>query len=597
MVAGSGGLAGVCQPAVAFGASGWVAPVNLAEEKEEVLFGPYVGMDAQGDSLAVWDGGSATNESFRSAGGAWQAPGSLAAEHPTVGGRCFAMSSQGEALALRSTVNAKGELVIQAVMKPSGGVWQAPVEVAPAAPNALGMTGCRVAIDPAGDAVAVWSFETEFEFEPVWAAYKPAGGSWMAPVELRPPLNPAASPDVAIDSHGDAQAVWIGNSFVIQGAYKPAGEDWREPKSVTEVESLSEKGHSALDPQVAFDSAGDAVAAWSIGPAYGSEKEESVVQATSRQAGGAWQPPIDLSQGGQEAEDPQLASDSLGDALAVWDLHSGANWIVQSAGRPTGEEWHRAVNLSEAGGNAYNPEVAMDGSGDAVAAWEAQAGKEWRVQSVVKASAGDWQAPVGLSETTAHGDVFPQVAIDAQGDALAAWQLYNGTAYLIQAADYRTEIAGKEGGSSTTTPGEDQSTGIPPATGPSATGSGLSQQSPPTSLSSAFRIVHTRTERDGKIVLELECSAGRLSSSASVPAPTRTTAHTKTRHTILYGKGSAKVPTMGVVTLTVVPRHTALIALRRSKELPRELHVLVTVTFTPAEGASRTETHTVIARR
>ncbi len=241
---------------------------------------------------------------------------------------------------------------------------------------------------------------------------------------------------MAIDPHGDAQAVWIGNSFVIQGAYKPAGQDWQEPKSVTEVESLSEKGHSASDPQVAFDSQGDAIAAWDI-----SAGEKEVVQASSRAYGGAWQTPAGLSEAGQNAYLPSVAMDSAGDALAVWDLYSGEHPVVQTAARPVGGEWQPPTDLSATDEDAYAPELAMDSEGDAVAAWELQSGTSWTVQSAVKPDDGAWQAPVAVSEATEHGELFPQVAIDSHGDALAAWELYNGTSYLVQAAGYEASIA------------------------------------------------------------------------------------------------------------------------------------------------------------
>lgn len=428
-------------PPAANAASGWLSPVNLAEETQEVQFGPYVAMDAQGDALAAWSGYDGRNEALEQAGGSWEPPGSLAGEGQEVEHPCVAMSSGGEGLALwaaaKATGNGKGELVIEAASKPAGGDWQAPVTVAEKlSPRALVMRDCDVAIDPAGDAVAVWSYETEFEFQPVWAAYRPAGGDWQAPVELAPPSNPQSAPDVAIDADGNAQAVWIGSSFVIQGAYKPAGEDWQKPESVTEAESLSEKGHSASDPQVAFDAQGDAIAAWDL---YDGENE--VVQAASRSYGGAWQTPVDLSEAGQSAYVPSVAMDSAGDALAMWDLYSGEHRVVQVAARPGGGEWQAPVDLSAADEDAYSPALAMDSEGDAVAAWELQSGSSWTVQSAVKPHGGEWQAPIAVSAATEYGELFPQVAIDSHGDALAAWELDNGTSYLVQAAGYQATSA------------------------------------------------------------------------------------------------------------------------------------------------------------
>lgn len=414
----------------ALAAPAWLAPVNLAEEAQEVEFGPYVAMDGQGDAVALWQGGS-RNETSRMVGGDWQEPGSLAGEGGSVGQSCVAAGSGGETVAVWERWAGKS-LVVESALRSAVGGWQAPVELNEQT-GVLALRGCRVAVDPAGDAVVVWAVETIFEFNEVWAAYKPAGGGWEAAIELRMPENPASAPDVAIDAHGDAMAVWVGRSFTIQGEYKPAGSDWRELRSGAEAETLSASGHTASEPGVAFDSDGNAVAIWDA-PVGGGEE---AIQATSRAAGGAWQAPADIAQVAQEAHSLQLAVDSHGDALAVWDLFSGEQRIAQSADRPDGGAWQQVVDLSEAGEDAYYPELAMDGRGDAVVVWEAQNGKDWSVQSATRAAGASWQTPVNVSPPTEHEELFPQVAIDSYGDALAAWELRDGTSYLVQAAGYQ----------------------------------------------------------------------------------------------------------------------------------------------------------------
>lgn len=294
------------------------------------------------------------------------------------------------------------------------------------------MTDCHVAIDSAGDAVAVWSYETEFEFEPVWAAYRPAGGAWQAPVQLAPATNSSPSPAVAIDSRGDAAAVWVGSSFKIQGSYKPAGSDWHEPKSAAETEDLSQGDAAGSDPHVAVDAQGDASAVWSIGIG-----EHDVVQVASRPAGGPWQTAVDLSEASESAYVPDVAMDSAGAALALWDIHSGEHWIVQAAARPSAGEWQAPVDLSSASEDAYQPQMALNPEGVAVAVWELDSSGSWTVQGAVKPAGAGWQTPIAVSEATSQGELFPEVTIDAQGDAVATWELYNGASYLIQAAGYQ----------------------------------------------------------------------------------------------------------------------------------------------------------------
>ncbi|HTZ64734.1 MAG TPA: PKD domain-containing protein [Solirubrobacteraceae bacterium] len=426
-------LAGGLPVAAASASPGWLVPVNLAEEEHEVGFGPFVGMDAQGDALAAWEGSGGGNETFRAAGGSWQPPGSLTGEGQGVEHPCVVMSSVGEALALWAAGNGKDELVIEAASKPAGGSWQAPVTVAEKlTPRALLLTDCHVAIDSAGDAVAVWSVETEFEFEEVWAAYRPAGGSWQAAVEIQEPCCIDSAPAVAIDSQGNATAVWVGSGYRIDAEYKPAGENWRKPKGTAEVETLSESGHAAFEPRIAFDEAGDAVAAWML-----STGESYTIQTASRPHDGSWQAPVDMSEAGQDAYAPSVALDSAGNALAVWELESDGHSVIQQATRPSGETWGTPSDLSAADGYAYNPQLAIDPKGDAVAVWEVNSDSTWTVQANVKPDDEGWGVPSTISEPSTHAELFPQIAVDYQGDALAAWELYDGTSYLIQAAGYQ----------------------------------------------------------------------------------------------------------------------------------------------------------------
>ena len=50
----------------------------------------------------------------------------------------------------------------------------------------------------------------------------------------------------------------------------------------------------------------------------------------------AWLAPQDLSAAGQHAYDPQVAVDGQGNAIAVWQRSDGTNTIVQAAARAAG---------------------------------------------------------------------------------------------------------------------------------------------------------------------------------------------------------------------------------------------------------------------
>jgi hypothetical protein len=286
----------------------------------------------------------------------------------------------------------------------------------------------------------------------VQSAYKPARGSWQAPVNVSevqekifpPPEHEAFAPQVAFDRHGDAIAVWSSEEVggnnpsheypidVVQSAYRPVRGSWQTPVD------LSEPGGEATEPQVALDADGNAVAIWEAKDNRARCFGEHMVRASSRPAGGAWQTPVDLSGTGGEcrAEGPRLAVDSRGDAVAVWIRSElvagrGARW-VQAASRPAGGSWQAPIDLSQVGGSAgaAEPEVAIDPQGDAVAIWEQGFENGEFMQASIRPAGGAWQAPEDVSEPGQTTE--PDVALDASGNAIAVWHRYQG--HVIQSA-------------------------------------------------------------------------------------------------------------------------------------------------------------------
>jgi hypothetical protein len=160
------------------------------------------------------------------------------------------------------------------------------------------------------------------------------------------------------------------------------------------------------------------------------------VQGGVRPAGGLWQAPVDLSAAGRDAADPRVAVDAQGNAVAVWYGDNGDNLIVQGAVRAAGGAWQAPVDLSAAGHNASFPQVAVDAQGNAVAVWNQYDGaNRLIVQGAVRPAGGVWQAPIDVS-AAGQNAYLPQVAVDAQGNAAAVWTRLDGTHQIMQAAGY-----------------------------------------------------------------------------------------------------------------------------------------------------------------
>jgi hypothetical protein len=197
---------------------------------------------------------------------------------------------------------------------------------------------------------------------------------------------------------------------------------------------LSTSGHDARFAQVAFDASGNALAVW-----QGFDGTSFVAQSAFRPAGGAFAAPLDLSATGHNAADPQVAFDGSGNALAVWDRSNGTSSIVQGAFRPATGTFAAPVDISVAGvagRDAFDPQVAFDATGNALAVWERSNGTNQIVQAAFRPAGGAFAAPVDLSASGLGGEDarFPQVAFDASGNALVVWERSNGTNEVVQSA-------------------------------------------------------------------------------------------------------------------------------------------------------------------
>ena len=90
-------------------------------------------------------------------------------------------------------------------------------------------------------------------------------------------------------------------------------------------------------------------------------------------------------------------------------------------------------------GNAFNPQIAIDGSGNALAVWQQFDGLRNNIWSnrYTAGTTNSWSTPT-LIETDNTGGAFdPQIAINASGNAVAVWTQSDGTRYNIWSNRYQ----------------------------------------------------------------------------------------------------------------------------------------------------------------
>jgi hypothetical protein len=150
---------------------------------------------------------------------------------------------------------------------------------------------------------------------------------------------------------------------------------------------------------------------------------------------------INVSAAGNDAFEPQVAVDPSGNVIAVWTRSDGTNTRIESANRTPSGPWSSAQILSDPGQSASSPQVAVDPSGNALAVWTRFDGTTDRIQSAFRTAGGSFSAPVTVSDAGGSA-TGPVVSMDSSGKAVVAWSRFDGAATRAQAT---TRTAGSGG--------------------------------------------------------------------------------------------------------------------------------------------------------
>jgi len=256
-----------------------------------------------------------------------------------------------------------------------------------------------------------------------------AQADWLPPVEISEAGEHAGSPHVALDSEGNATAVWDrwnGVDTVVESAFRPAGKSWGPPENLSEPEVEGEflpGAHDAQSPQVVVDRNGNLTVIWER---YAWPK--TIIQAVEREPGGSWTAPADIAEfNAGFSPEPWLAVDWEGNATAVWKQGE----VIWSSFRPFAGAWQEPVSLSS--GESFVPQAAMDARGDATAVWMHFDGSHYVVESAYRPEQGEWEEPTLVSQPGEEGG-NPHVAIDAKGDSLVVWRGEDEGTEFVRAA-------------------------------------------------------------------------------------------------------------------------------------------------------------------
>jgi len=243
------------------------------------------------------------------------------------------------------------------------------------------------------------------------AAPAAAAPQWLGPLGvLQEPQQFAPVPGLALDGSGNSVAVWLrGEGTAARVVYAV-----RPPGgSFGPPVPLSDATAASGEPLVAVDAQGNATAVWT-------ESAGSFTRAmmAERPAGGAFGPPVQLSPDAQTVHEPALAVNAAGDAVFLWNNITAGR--IQASFRDGGNLVD-VGSISIPGEVSRNPAVGIDADGNAVAAWVVFESPGFdRVRARVRAAGSTFLAsvlyPAGGNEAT-----LPDVAMSSGGDAVIVW--------------------------------------------------------------------------------------------------------------------------------------------------------------------------------
>ena len=315
--------------------------------------------------------------------------------------------------------------VIQVATRPAGAPFGDPVDLTPDGQSA---TEPEVATAPDGTATVVWRASNGPDFR-IRAAIRPPGGSFGTRINLSDVSVSAVDPEVDVAPDGTTTAVWSrfdfdgGGKFIIQAATRPPGGSFGTPVD------LSEAGGSASQPQATTAPDGTTTVVWRRQDEVG----DSIIQVATRPPGGSFGVPVNLSAPGENAFGPEITTAFDGTTTAVWSRLNGLNSIVQATTRPPGGTFGTPVNLSATAANAEGAGVTTAPDGTTTAVWYRFDGANRIVQATTRPPGGSFGSPVDVSATGQNADE-PQIATAPDGTATAVWSRSDGANDIIQAA-------------------------------------------------------------------------------------------------------------------------------------------------------------------
>jgi len=336
---------------------------------------PDVTVDGLGRAYAVWQGYSFTSWtlflSVRSAHGSWSVGQDLFTDHYYLTNEMkpvIAVDPTGDLhLLWEEEYSEDSSEGIKYCFRPPGGQCEPVVKVN----DSPGWAGDpAVAMDSSGNVYAIWSDRRNGDSD-IYFSVLPPKGLWSANNRVNDDTGTSvqSSPAIAVDPAGNAYAVWADERDDVSDiffSYRPAGGNWG-----TNVKVNDDSGSAwQSEPDIAVDASGNAYAVWT--DARHLDQYDTYVYFSYRPAGGTWSPNVQVGRGGvADQYTPKIAVDPMGYSHAIWTEERSIPPDIYSSVRSPGGEWGINVKVNDDmyyDNNTF-PAIVVDSRGNVYAVW------------------------------------------------------------------------------------------------------------------------------------------------------------------------------------------------------------------------------------